>query len=281
MINYYLLTKPGIIMGNLITLSAGFFLASKGVNDYPLFLITLAGLALVMASACVCNNYIDRAIDGKMERTKNRPLVKGLISGRNALLFAFLLGAAGNAVLFFYTNLLTVAVAGVGFFVYVVLYSMWKVRTIYGTAIGSISGSVPPIVGYCAVSNQLDAGVFVLFALMVFWQMPHFFSIAMYRFEDYLSASIPVLPVMKGAYRTKWHMIVYIVSFIAMTTALTLLHYTGYIFLTASLILGCAWLALCIKGFKQGNDQLWAKQMFRLSLVVITVLCVTIPFDIV
>ena len=100
MINYYLLTKPGIILGNLITVAAGFLLASKGMIDFWLFFATLMGLALIMASACVFNNYIDRQIDKKMKRTKNRALVTGLISGRNAIVFAIFLGIIGNLILF-------------------------------------------------------------------------------------------------------------------------------------------------------------------------------------
>src|ERR1700693_3509452 len=123
MINYYLITKPGIIMGNLITLAAGFLLASKDTVNYWLFFETLLGLALIMASACVFNNYIDRQVDKKMERTKNRSLVIGVISPSNAIIFATILGGIGALVLFQFTNPLTVAIAGVGFFVYVVLYS--------------------------------------------------------------------------------------------------------------------------------------------------------------
>ena len=88
---------------------------------------------------------------------------------------------------------MTVFVAGIGFFVYVVLYSLWKCHTIYGTAIGSVAGAVPPVVGYCAVSNHFDAGALILFAMMVLWQMPHFFSIALMHFDDYVAAEIPVL----------------------------------------------------------------------------------------
>lgn len=279
MINYYLLTKPGIIMGNLITVAAGFALASKGLIDFWLFFATLIGLSLVIASACVFNNYIDRQIDQKMARTKNRALVKGLISGRNAILFAIFLGLLGNLILLLYTNLLTLLIAGIGFSVYVFVYSMWKCRTIYGTAIGSISGGVPPLVGYCAVSNHFDLGAMILFAIMVLWQMPHFFSIAMYRFDDYAAASIPVLPVKKGAYRTKIHMVLYIIGFIAATLLLTVFDYTGYIYLIAAIILGVAWLLLCLKGFKSSNDQIWARHMFRLSLLIITALCIMIPLD--
>lgn len=281
MINYYLLTKPGIIMGNLITVAAGFVLASNGLINFWLFFATLIGLALVIASACVFNNYIDRQLDQKMERTKNRALVKGLISHKNALIFAVLLALLGNAILYTYTNILTLLIANVGFFIYVLLYSIWKSRTIYGTAIGSISGAVPPVVGYCAVSNQFDIGAIILFSIMILWQMPHFFSIAMYRLNDYANAAIPVLPVKKGMHRTKLHMVIYIVGFIGATLLLTLFHYTGYVYLTIAALLGLSWLWLCLKGFKSTNDTVWARHMFRLSLVVITVLCITIPFDLV
>lgn len=281
MINYYLITKPGIILGNLITVAAGFLLASKGLIHFWLFFATMMGLAFIMASACVLNNYIDRPLDKKMKRTKNRALVSGLISGRNAIGFATFLGLIGYIILYIYTNLLTVAVAGVGFFVYVVLYSMWKSRTIYGTAIGSVAGAVPPVVGYCAVSNHFDLGALILFSMMVLWQMPHFFSIAILHFEDYKAANIPVLPIKKGMRRTKIHMVLYIFAFILSAVLLTYFDYTGYLYLTVTISVGLAWLALCLKGFNSVNDREWGRDMFRLSLLLITTICFVIPFDIV
>lgn len=281
MINYYLLMKPGIILGNLITLAAGFLLASKGRLDIGLFLATLLGLALVMGSACVFNNYIDRPLDEKMSRTQDRALVKGLISGTNALAFASLLGIAGLLLLWQNTNPLTVAIAAFGFFVYVVLYSLWKGHTIYGTALGSVAGAVPPVVGYCAVSDRVDAGAMILFIMLVLWQMPHFFAIAFLHFDDYVKAGIPLLPIVKGRHRAKIHMTLYIVGFIVTAAMLTFLHYTGYVFLLATMLLGLGWLALSLKGFTCHNDQLWGQQMFRLSLVLITIPSVIIPFDVV
>ena len=279
MINYYLLTKPGIILGNLITLAAGFLLASKGVINFGLFLATLIGLALIMASACVFNNYIDRQIDKKMERTKNRVLVKGLISGYNAILFATALGLLGFLILLLYTNFLTAFIAAIGFFVYVVLYSLWKGRTIYGTAIGSIAGAIPPVVGYCAVSNHFDAGALILFSMLVLWQMPHFFAIALYRLDDYMAAGIPVLPIKKGIWRTKVHMVLYILGFIVAASMLTLFNYTGYLYLIVATSCGMMWLGLCVMGFNSDNDQIWGRRMFQLSLVLIVSVCIAIPLD--
>lgn len=280
MINYYLLTKPGIIFGNLLTVAAGFLLASKGRIDLGLFLATLIGLIFIIASACVFNNFIDCEIDKKMERTKKRALPAGLISGQNAIVFAVLLGIIGNAALYFYTNLLALMVADVGFLVYVLLYSFVKCRTIYATAIGSLAGAIPPVVGYCAVSGRLDMGAFILFAILVLWQMPHFFSIAAYRLDDYTSAALPVLPVQKGMFRTKVHMTIYIAAFIIAAALLTLFNYTGYSYLAATTCLGLAWLALCLKGFSCNSDRLWGRGMFRFSLAVIAVFCLMIPLNI-
>jgi heme o synthase len=277
MINYYLLTKPKIIMGNLITIGAGFLLASKGTIDLGLFLATMLGLILIIAAACVFNNYLNRYTDSKMKRTQKRALATGLISGRSAILFAICLQILGNLVLLYYTNLLTLAIADFGFFVYVVLYSLWKCKTIYGTAIGSISGAVPPVIGYCAVSNQLDLAAAILFLMMLFWQMPHFFSIAMYHFEDYAAAEIPVLPVEKGPWRTKVHMLLYIMGFILASMLLTLYGYTGYLYLSVAMVSSAAWLLLCVRGFKSQNDQQWARGMFQLSLLVITAVCLVMP----
>jgi protoheme IX farnesyltransferase len=279
MINYYLITKPGIIFGNLVTLAAGFLLASKGTIHLSLFLETLLGLGFIMASACVFNNFIDRNLDKKMERTKNRSLVTGVITTKQALAFATLLGIIGFITLAVFTNLLTLFVAAFGFFIYVVVYSFWKSQTIYGTAIGSIAGAVPPIVGYCAVSNQFDAGALILFMMLVLWQMPHFYSIAMYHYDDYKAAGIPVLPIKKGMLQAKIHMVLYIIAFILTASLLTFYGYTGYAYLAVTACFGIWWLALCVKGFKTNDDQIWGRDMFRVSLILIAATCLIIPFD--
>ncbi len=278
-----MLTKPGIILGNAITTAGGFALASRGHIDLWLFLVTLIGLSLIVASAGVFNNYFDRYADAKMARTKHRPLVVGLISSSKALLFATALGLAGGVILGVYTNYLTVLIALTGFLVYLVLYAFMKYRSFYGTLIGSIAGGVPPLVGYCAVSNQLDTGALLIFLILVLWQMPHFFAIAIYRMDDYAAASIPVLPVAKGMLATKIQMFFYIIAFILTAVMLTATGYMGYIYGLISAILGLCWLGLCVKGFyvDQSKDRLWAKRMFLCSLIVIMALCITIPFDVI
>lgn len=276
---YFLLTKPGIILGNIITTAAGFLLASKGRIDLLLFIATLSGLFLFIGSACVFNNYIDRHADQKMSRTQNRALVKKTISERSAILFGIFLGLLGVLILALYTNVLALSIALAGLFTYLVLYTIWKYQSIYGTLVGSLAGAVPPVVGYCAVTNQFDSGALILFLLLVLWQMPHFFAIALYRLEDYVAASIPVLPAKKGSRTTKINMLLYTAAFLFATPLLTLFGYTGYVYLVTSILLSIAWLLLAVQGFKCENDKLWARQMFRLSLVIITGLSLVISLD--
>lgn len=279
MIDYYLITKPGILLGNLITLAVGFILASRGNFDLLLFIETLVGLGLIMASACVFNNYIDREIDQKMERTRQRALVTGAISSQSALAFATGLGLLGAAELLYFTNPLAFCVAAFGFFVYVVLYSFGKSKTIFATAIGSIAGAVPPVVGYCAVTHTFDQGALLLFALLVLWQMPHFFAIALFRYRDYAAASLPLLPIKKGPLITKIHMLIYIALFTGSALLFTVFNYTGMLYAAVALSLGISWFGLCLWGFVMKNDFLWARRMFIYSLMVIFALSMTIALD--
>ena len=275
---YVSLMKPGIVAGNMITAAGGFILASKGSIDFLLFLTVLAGLSLIIAAGCVSNNYIDRFADQKMARTQNRPLAKESISKESALIFALLLGIAGTFLLAAFVNLLTVAIALLGFAVYVFFYSFIKYRSSFSTLIGSLAGAVPPVIGYCAVSSSLDGCAFLLFLIMVLWQMPHFYAIALYRLNDYAAASIPVLPLKKGVPATKVHMILYTAAFCLASRMLAVAGYAGKIYAITAVILGFSWLLLAISGLFAKDDRLWARKMFFFSLLVVTALFSAIPF---
>jgi protoheme IX farnesyltransferase len=153
---YYQLTKPGIIYGNLITAAGGFLLASQGQIQWGLFLAILAGTALVIGSACVFNNYIDRGIDQKMERTKQRAMVKGSISGPAALTYGTILFILGFIVLAWYTNWLTLGIGILAFIIYVAVYGLSKRRSVHGTIVGSFAGAAPVVAGYTTVTDRFD-----------------------------------------------------------------------------------------------------------------------------
>ncbi len=151
------ITKPGIIFGNVLSVAGGFFLASKGNIDFSVFLAAVIGTSLVVASGCVFNNCIDRDIDQRMERTRNRVLVQGLVSLKLALLYATVLGIAGVGLLYTKANPLAALFAVIGFVIYVGFYSLYlKRKSVHGTLVGSLSGAMPPVIGYCAVSNSFD-----------------------------------------------------------------------------------------------------------------------------
>lgn len=277
---YLLVTKPGIIFGNLVSVIGGFFLASKGSLDLPLFLATITGVSLVIASGCAFNNYIDQDIDRIMERTKNRVLVQGLISPKVTLVYATLLGLVGVALLDIVANRLAALLAVMGFVVYVGLYSLWlKRKSVYGTLIGSLSGAAPPVIGYCAVSNQFDMAALILLLIFSLWQMPHSYAIAIFRFKDYQSASIPVLPVKYGISVTKNHIFRYILAFAVATLMLTLSGYAGYSYFIVATLISVSWLAMAQAGFKTTNDQVWAKKLFMFSIIAITTLSVMMSID--
>lgn len=270
MIKQYLeITKPGIIIGNLLTTIGGFLVASKGHIPPILLLSTVAGLGLVIASGCVFNNYLDRKIDRKMSRTRNRALALGTISTVNALIFGTVLGCVGFAVLYTFTNNLATMLAAGGFVFYVVIYGYFKRHSPLSTLVGSIPGAIPVAVGYCAYSGRFDLGAVLLFLAMAAWQMPHFYAISIFRHDDYKNASLPVLSVVKGIKRTKQHILVFSAVYLC---ALALLFYAkivGYSFLVVMMALGTYWMWYGTKGLGNTDSVRWARKMFFYSLVVL------------
>ncbi len=273
---YYYLTKPGIIYGNAITAMAGFFLASRGQVDWLLLLAMLAGLSLVIGAGCVFNNIMDKDIDAKMSRTKNRVMVIGKIQKKRAAQFGAVLLLLGFLILNNFTTALALWSAMTGFFIYVFIYTPLKRRTVWATLIGAVAGATPPVIGYTAVTNHLDAAAIILFFILVFWQMPHFYAIAIRRLDDYQAANIPVLPAVKSLRTTKIAMLLYCAGFVITSLLLTIYKFTGTAYLIVALILDLTWLLICARGFWAVNSAKWAKQTFLFSLITLTLLSVAI-----
>jgi len=274
------ITKPGIIFGNVLSVAGGFFLASKGHVDFGLFLIAMIGTSLVVASGCVFNNCIDRDIDLKMERTRNRVLVQGLVSVKLALIYATVLGVVGVGLLYFKANPLAALFAVIGFVIYVGFYSLYlKRKSVHGTLVGSLSGAMPPVIGYVAVSNSFDLAALTLLVMFSLWQMPHSYAIAIFRFNDYLAASIPVLPVKRGIRVAKRHILIYILAFLLATLMLTFGGYAGLNYLAVAAAMGMYWLYMAWTGYKAKDDTVWARKLFVFSIFTITALSVAMSLD--
>ncbi|WP_270165094.1 heme o synthase [Paenibacillus sp. SYP-B4298] len=261
------LTKPRILRLNLIAGFGGFWVASKWNIDWLLLVYMLIGTGLTMASSCVINNYWDRELDQKMERTRDRATATGRIKPIVVLWYGIGLGISGVVVLFTLVNPLTGWLGLLGMFVYIVIYTMWLKRSsTWSTSIGGISGAMPPVIGYCAVTNTVDAGAWILFMLLFLWQPPHFWSLSIRRVEEYRSAGFPLLPVVKGVNRTKLQMIPYVLLLIPSGLALYYYGHVGYVYLAISLVAGVIWLVHTLRGLAATDTDKWARTNFIISI---------------
>lgn len=281
--DYYRLTKPGIISGNIMNMLAGFFLAVFIADrfHFTLFIAMLVGSTLVLASGCVYNNYLDRALDQKMARTKRRASAAGRISGRNCLIYGSLLGVFGFTILSVFTNWLTVACAAFGFVDYVFVYAYFKRASEFGTLVGAISGAMPPVIGYVAVASHLDMAAISLFLMLFFWQMPHFYAIAIYRRNEYQAAGLPVWPVKRSVESTKKQIVSFMIVFMAACLLLPLYGYVGIAYVAVIASLCILWLRLALSGFKRSEVDTWARQVFRFSLILTIAMTAMIPLGVV
>lgn len=271
------LIKVGIINSNLITAFTGFWLAlfftgASFFEYWDIFLLTMGGTALVIAGGCIFNNYIDRDIDPIMSRTKGRPTVTGSIALNHVLILAIATTLAGLTMLILTTY--SAAIFGfIGWFAYVVLYTLWsKRRYTINTAIGSLSGAIPPLIGWAAVDPNLDAVAIILFIIMFIWQTPHFLALAMKKCKEYKAAGIPMLPVVHGFPITKRQMVIYVACLLPLPFYLPSL---GNVFLIIATTLNVGWLALGLAGFFMKSDLKWASMMFVYSLNYMTILFLT------
>ncbi|MFC4409341.1 heme o synthase [Chungangia koreensis] len=275
--DFLALIKIGIVNSNLVTTFTGLWLAFQFSNrnflfELDLLFYTIAGTALIIAGSAAMNNYIDRDIDPVMSRTKSRPTVTGRFKPSSVLILSISFMVIGEVLLFSATT--SAGLWGIaGILSYVVLYSMWsKRRHVGNTIVGSISGAIPPLIGWAAVEPTLGAGALALFLIMFAWQPPHFYALAMRRTEEYRAAGIPMLPVVKGFARTKKSIIAWILLLFPLPFLLSGL---GIWFIILATLLNVGWLYFGIRGFKTGNDLKWATKMFIYSLNYMTILFVS------
>lgn len=280
MLKHYInLLKIKVIFGNMIAFTGGFFFASKGKFNFFLFLESLTAIFLVMSSSCIFNNLIDINIDKKMQRTKNRIYSINIISKRKIFLYGTILGLLGLCIFYFFINTTVVYLSIIGFVIYVLIYSYIKIYSQIGLFIGSIAGSIPPIIGYCTVFNKINFDCLILFFIFFIWQIPHFYSIAILYVKDYKLANIPILPI-KNIFLTKIYIIIFIILFTFITMLLTIFNYTGYYYLIINGFLNILWLLTALQLYKSiNNNFFWARISLIMSIVVISAISVMISID--
>lgn len=269
------LIKIGIVNSNLIITIAGFLLAvhfanSSFINHWGTFLLTIIGSALVIAGGCIINNWYDVDIDPKMERTKNRPTVTGFFSLKTVLILGLITTAIGLAILML-TTVQAAIFAFIGWFVYVVLYTIWsKRRYTLNTIVGSFSGAMPPLIGWAAISPSIHIVPTVMFLIMFVWQTPHFLALAMKKTDDYREAGIPMLPVVYGFNFTKRQIVIYIACLLPLP--LLLIPSLGITFAVIATLLNLGWLVMGFQGFFMKDDLKWANLIFIYSLNYLVIL---------
>ncbi|HWL23178.1 MAG TPA: heme o synthase [Ureibacillus sp.] len=266
--------KTGIIKSNLIPMVAALMLALYTYNlnfveNIPNIIYAFIGSALIIGAAGAFNNLYDRDIDLKMKRTQSRPTVTGELDAKLVMMVATLLLVVG-LVLLALTTVLAAFLGFLGVFFYVVPYTMWtKRRTIWNTEVGSISGAMPPLIGWAAVAPDIwHPAAWALFFIMVIWQMPHFYAIAIRKKDDYSAADVPMLPVVKGIRRTYVQTNIYL---IILTLTSFLFAPISWGLTLVSLILAVIWLWLSFVGYHKMEGKTWATKMFVYSLLFMTI----------
>lgn len=280
---YIALMKLRVVELLLVTTVPTMVLAEGGWPDLSLIIITLIGGTLAAGGANAINMYVDRDIDALMERTKNRPLVTGLISPRSGLIFAIALEIAAFVVLWVGANLLSAVLAISATLFYVFVYTLWLKRTsTQNIVIGGAAGAMPVLVGWAAVRDSLDWAPWILFAVIFFWTPPHFWALAIRHADDYRAAGVPMLPVVVEQKQAIRSMVIYTVitvatSFLVLPAADDL--GLGLIYGISAAILGLAFLAGTIALAKKPSDR-GSMQLFTFSITYLSLLFIALTVDV-
>lgn len=279
---YVSLTKPRIVELLLVTTVPAMLLAERGVPSLWLILATVVGGTLAAASANVLNCWYDRDIDPLMRRTRSRPLVTGRISPRGALTFGLTLGTVAVALMALTTNLLATALTFAAIIYYAVIYTMWLKRTTpHNTVLGGACGAAPVLIGWAAVTGTLSLSAWLLFAVMFFWQPPHFWALAMKFKDDYAAASIPMLPVVASARRVALESVVYTVLTVAASLALWPVANLSWVYGVPAVVAGAIFTREAVRFYLQtrAGGELKTMRLFHWSLTYVTVLFVAVAVD--
>ena len=277
--DYWSLTKPSIVLLVLVTGLPAMMMANHGMPSLLLVLMTLGGTALAAGGAATINMYIDRDIDGLMERTAKRAIPTDTITPQQTLAFGLILSVASIVILGLGVNLLATAVALGSILFYAGFYTIYLKRTTpHNTVIGGVAGAVAPLIGWAAVTGTIGLPAWILFLIIFLWQPPHFWALAIYRVDDYAKASIPMLPNTHGVDYTRWQMLIYTALLIPATLVLYPMHEAGGIFLTTAIILGSIYLYRTVQLMRNPSRPASMK-LFLFSILYLMVLFISLVID--
>jgi len=276
---YIELTKPRILSMVLVTTTIGYFLAAKGIHPLGTLLLTLLGVGCATGGSAALNNYLERDVDGKMARTRDRALPAGLIQPANALAFGISLVLLGLFLLVWAVNLLTGFLVLLAAFLYVLVYTPMKRLTWLNTTFGAIPGAIPPLCGWAAATGRLDTGAWVLFLILFAWQHPHFYAIAWMFKDDYRDAGFKMLPVVDpNGISTFRQTILFAILLLGVSVLPTAIGMTGRVYCIGALIMGLALLAVGAL-FTRSKSFLDARRLLKASVIYLPLLLLLIIID--
>jgi heme o synthase len=269
------LTKPRITFLVLITTMMGFYMGSGNQVRLLLLLNTILGTGLVAAGASALNQYVERGLDARMVRTRNRPLPGGRVLAPEALVFSLAISVLGVASLTFLVNALTGLLGVLTLTAYIFVYTPLKTRTALCTLIGAIPGAMPPLMGWTAARGEIDAVALSLFAILFLWQMPHFFAIAWIYTEDYARGGFVVH---SSGESTGRQIILYCCALIPISLLPTVFGVTGRTYFLGALLFGFIYLGYgCAVALFRSNTH--AQRLLRISVLYLPALLVLMLID--
>jgi heme o synthase len=276
---YIELAKPRILSMVLVTTTIGYFLAAKGIHPLTTLLLTLLGVGCATGGSAALNNYLERDVDGKMVRTRDRALPAGIIQPTSALAFGISLVMLGLLVLVWTVNLLTGFLVLLAAFLYVLVYTPMKRLTWLNTTFGAIPGAIPPLCGWAAATGRLDLGAWVLFLILFAWQHPHFYAIAWMFKDDYRNAGFKMLPVVEpSGLSTFRQTILFSVLLLGVSVLPTAIGMTGKVYCVGALAMGLALLAVGAL-FTRNQSFLDARRLLKASVIYLPLLLLLIIVD--
>jgi protoheme IX farnesyltransferase len=279
------LAKPRITLMVVITAVGGLFLAHRagrldehGMASSTVFW-TLLGLSLIVSGANALNMYIERDIDRRMDRTKNRPLPAGRLTPRVALWFGVVTSVVAVPILAIGANALTALLALVANLLYVLAYTPLKQHSQYALHVGAIPGAIPPLLGWTAGTGRIDAAGVILFAVLFLWQIPHFAAITLFRKADYARAGLVVMPNVVGELAARHTIVRWIFALVAASLLIVPLGLAGRGYLFAATLLGAVFFIWGCYGLRAGTGKKWAKSLFGISILYLMLLFAALGID--
>jgi protoheme IX farnesyltransferase len=283
--DFLALGKPRLSLTVMITAAGGLFLTTRsGLVDGPgpgagTVAATLIGLAFIVAGANALNMYLERDIDRRMDRTKNRPLPSGRMTPRMALFFGVAISALAVPILAIGANPLTALLAVVANLLYVLAYTPLKQHSHWAVYVGAIPGALPPLLGWTAGTNQIDAAGVVLFAILFLWQVPHFIAISLFRKTEYARAGLVVMPNVIGELASRHAIVRWIFANVAASLLVVPLGLAGRGYLVIATLLGAVFFIWGCYGLREGTGRRWAKSLFGISILYLVLLFTALGID--